>query len=337
MTAGHDGTPENDDPFAYLYRSEGGDQPEPAAGGPRTPRTSYHQVQRVGERRPANPGPRQNPPQAGGYGYPQPQSYDQHGAGAQPYPQSQPQPQGRPYPQSPPPAPGPREYAQGGGGHRGGHQSGGGPDARNRKGLLIAAVAVVAAVAIGIAFAMTNGSGDDNDATTDPKPTPTAQVTTTAPSTQPSPSATPAQFASPKVDAATLALVGGARQSTEWPGANGAGGMYVDQMTGVGASVTWTVTVPEDGAYTFFISYGNAGDDATLTLGVNGTPRTDPVNLRNYGDYTDWSKAWNNRTYSWVDLKKGANTLSLTCAPGNQCAVNLDQVWLKQGQVNDAD
>ncbi|HEY5835480.1 carbohydrate-binding protein [Streptomyces sp.] len=326
MTAGHDGTPENDDPFAYLYRSEGGDQPEPAGGGPRSPRTSYNQVQRVGERRPANPGPQQNPPRTGGYGYPQPQSYDQYGGGTQPYPQAQQQ------------APGTREYTRqppGGGGHRGGHQSGGGPDARSRKGLLIAAVAVVAAVAIGIAFAMTNGSGDTKEKTADPKPTPTAQVTTTAPSTEPTPSATATPFASSKMDASKLALVGGAQQSTQWPGANAAGGMYVDHLSGVGASVEWRVTVPEDGAYTFFISYGNAGDDATLTLGVNGKPRSDAVNLMNYGDYTDWAKAWNNHTYSWVDLKKGENTLSLTCAPGNQCGVNLDQVWLKQGQVSD--
>ena len=58
-----------------------------------------------------------------------------------------------------------------------------------------------------------------------------------------------------------------------------------------GASVSWTVTVPEDGPYTFFISYGNAGQDANLTLGINGTPRKDAVNLKNYGHYTVWAKA----------------------------------------------
>jgi hypothetical protein len=97
--------------------------------------------------------------------------------------------------------------------------------------------------------------------------------------------------------------------------------------------VTWTVTVPEDGPYTLFTSYGNAGADANLTLVVNGTPRTDPVNLKNYGNYTDWSKAWSNHTYNWVDLKKGANTLTLACGPNQNCGVNLDQFWLKQGQV----
>jgi hypothetical protein len=330
MTAGNDGTPENDDPFAYLYRSEGGEQPEPAAGGqPGVPRTSHHQVQRVGERR-VPPGGYGYPPpaqgqapqgQGGGYGYPpQAPSYDQtqqgqYGAGpTQQYPQAQP---AYDPPQSPP-----------GGDRRGAPEQG--PGTPNRKGLLIAAVAVVVAVAIGIAFAMTNSSGDDKQA--DDKPS-TPVTSTTAPSSKPSQSAAPAPFSSQKVDASTLVLAGGAALSTEHPGANAAGGTYVDNMATQGASVTWTVTVPKNGKYTFFISYGNAAADATLTLGVDGKPRTDPVNLKNYGPATDWAKAWNMTTFSWVDLKKGANTLSLTCAPGDQGGVNLDQVWLKQGQV----
>ncbi|WP_225845464.1 CBM35 domain-containing protein [Streptomyces sp. HPF1205] len=330
MTAGHDGTPENDDPFAYLYRSDGGEQPDPAQyqgqgpgqATPRVPRTSYNQVQRVGERRVPQPGAGQQggygyPQQQGGYGYPQQQYGQQQGYGQE-------QPYGtREYtaPQQQPP----------GGGGRRGYQDG--PPAPNRKGLLIAAVAVVAAVAIGITVAVVNGSGDSGKKNTaDTHPT-TAPATSTAPSTQPTPSAAPTPFASKPVDAATLTLAGGAQTSTQWPGANAAGGTYVDHMTAVGASATWNVTVPEDGPYTLFISYGNAGADANLTLVVNGTPRTDPVNLRNYGHYTDWSKAWDNHTYNWLNLKKGPNTLTLACGPNQQCGVNLDQVWLKQGQV----
>ena len=336
MTAGNDGTPENDDPFAYLYRSEGGEQPEqpPVGGQPGVPRTSHHQVQRVGERR-VPPGGYGYPPQApqgqpGGYGYPpQAPSYDQGqqgypGQGQQQYaPQGQGQYGGGPtqqYPQqqaydTPPP-----------GGHRGGPQQD--PGAPNRKGLLIAAVAVVAAVAIGIAFAMSQGSGDKNKASDKPS-TPVTSTSAPATTTAP-PSAAP--FSSQKVDASTLALGGGAAQSTEHPGANAAGGTYVDNMATQGASVTWTVTVPVGGAYTFYIDYGNAGADAGLTLAVNGKPRTDEVNLPNYGSYTDWSKAWNMSTWKWVDLKKGANVLSLSCTPlDKNCGVNLDQVWLKQG------
>jgi hypothetical protein len=339
MTAGHEGTPENDDPFAYLYRSEGGEQPDQAGAQQRPaypqPRTSYNQVQRVGERR--SP---QQPPATGGYGYPPQQQYgggpQQYGGATQQYPQQQ-------YAGGPGGQQGQQQYGAQGGtrefqapppadGYRGaGQQGGGGGGTPNRKGLLIGAVAVVAAVAIGIAFAMTNGDGKGDKG--DKAATTPTSVASTAPSTQPTPSATPSQFDSGKTDASTLALAGGSKQSNQWPGASAANGTYVDGMGTPGATVAWNVTVPEDGAYTFFIDYGNAGQDANLALAVNGKPRTNLVNLPNYGHYTDWSKAWGNTTYQWVDLKKGANTLTLTCMPATNCGVNLDQVWLKQGQV----
>ncbi|WP_327290600.1 hypothetical protein [Streptomyces sp. NBC_01198] len=325
MTAGHDGTPENDDPFGYLYRAEDGTE-QPAA-----PRSSYNQVQRVGERR--------SPQQQGGYGYPQQAQPQQTGGYGYPQPQQQPygydQPQGgqaagrqqytRQQPQHAPAQPGD------GGGRRGAGQGHGGGTPPNRKGLLIGAIAVVAAVAIGIAFAMSQSDGKDDTAGDKPSSAPSA---TSAPTTQPTtPSAAPTKFASDKVDAATLALAGGAVTSTQWPGANAANGMYVDHMNAVGASATWTVTVPEDGDYTLFVDYGNAGPDATLSLAVNGKMRSTPVNLKNWGASTDWSKAWNNTTYAYVTLKKGANTLALSFQQGNTGAVNLDQTWLKQGKV----
>lgn len=336
MTAGNDGTPENDDPFGYLYRAEDGTE-QPAA-----PRSSYNQVQRVGERRSPQqaqqqqqPGgygyPQAQPQQQGGYGYPPAQQqhggYDQaqNGQGQAPYGGGQAQYTGR-QPQYAPGRPGDS------GGHRGagpgGH--GGGPDAPNRKGLLIAAIAVVVAVTIGIAVAMSQGDGKKDEA--DNKPT-TPPVATSAPSTQPTPSATPSQFASDKADAAGFALGGSAKKSNEWTGANATGGTYVDGMGSVGASATWTVTVPEDGDYTFFVNYGNAGTDATLSLAVNGTMRTTPVNLRNYGHSTEWAKAWDNTTFAYVTLKKGDNTLQLSFQQGDTGVVNLDQTWLKQGKV----
>jgi|GEM_PF-2811463 hypothetical protein len=356
MTAGNDGTPEDDDPFAYLYRSEGGEQPGQAAGQPGVPRTSYHQVQRVGERRspaqsgygypPQQPGPGGQQAQ-GGYGYPpaQPGAAPQQGGYGYP-PQ---QPAQAPYGYEP----GRQQYAgqysgptqalpgqsgapggpqQPGGGRRGSQGGGSGPGGANRRGLLIGAVAVVAVVAVAIAFAMTNGSGGKDKTADGQTSKPSAASSAPSTSASPSPSGTP--FASQKTDAATVTLAGGAQPSTEHPGANAAGGTYVDHMSTQGASATWTVTVPKDGKYTFFISYGNAGQDATLTLGVNGKQRDDAVNLRNYGGATDWAKAWNMSTYSWVDLKKGANTLQLSCTPANSnCGVNLDQFWLKQGWV----
>lgn len=326
MTAGNhgNGTPESDDPFAYLYRSEGGGAETQDAGGegaavaqPGVPRTSYNQVQRVGERRP-------QPGQGGGYGYPQSQqpqqSQQQSGYGYPPPAQAEPQ-----YDRQPPQPSGRR--AGGGHGARAGGPVQGGP---NRKGLLIGAIAVVAAVAVVIILVMANG-GDTKGDTADNGPSPTVTASGAAPSRSTSP--TQDSFDSKPVDAATLAMAGGAKSSTQWPGASAANGTYVDGMTGPGASVTWTVQVPQDGAYTYFVSYGNAGEDAGLTLAVNGAKRDKALNMKNWGHATDWSKAWHTTTFAWVDLKKGANTLTLSCEPGDKCGVNLDQVWLKEGQV----
>ncbi|MFV2119453.1 hypothetical protein ACE14D_13800, partial [Streptomyces sp. Act-28] len=87
MAAGNhgngEGTPEDDDPFGYLYadgQAAGGGQggygyPGPAGAQPGRPRTSYNQVRAVGER------PRGQVP-------PQPQYGQQHGTPyGQPHPQ----------------------------------------------------------------------------------------------------------------------------------------------------------------------------------------------------------------------------------------------------------
>lgn len=316
MTAGNNGASENDDPFAYLYRSEGGEgessgaAPEGATvAQPGVPRTSYNQVQRVGERR---------PPQQGGYGYPpqQPQpGYDQgQGQGyAQQQPQQHQQERQPQYTQQ-------TQYAP--------HDGGDGPQGPNRKGLLIGAIAVVAVVAIGIGYAMTSGDGKKDNASDKPSTQPSAS----APVTPSQAATTPETFSSKVVDAATLSLSGGAAPTTAQPGAKAAGGTSVGGLTTVGAAATYTFDVPKDGTYTLFISFGNVGEDAGLTLSENGKLRTNPVNMRNYMKTADWTKAWAT-TYVWVDLKKGSNTLALTCAPGNKCGVNLDQVWMKEGQV----
>ena len=68
MTAGNNGAdkPENDDPFGYLYRSEGGEggAPGPSGDGPAArqpgvPSTSYNQVRTVGERQYGQQAPQQ--------------------------------------------------------------------------------------------------------------------------------------------------------------------------------------------------------------------------------------------------------------------------------------
>jgi hypothetical protein len=82
-TSGDSGTPENDDPFAYLYRQEGGgsatDEDVTAQqsqyGQPGVPRTSYNQVTRVGQ---TNYGQRTQA--GGGYGHASQQTRVQPGA-----------------------------------------------------------------------------------------------------------------------------------------------------------------------------------------------------------------------------------------------------------------
>lgn len=300
MTAGNNGadTPENDDPFAYLYRSEGGEGGAPGSAGdgaptrqPGVPRTSYNQVRAVGQR------------QYGGQQAPQ-QTYGQQNAH---YAAPETLPGGdrtRPVP------------AQGHGGQE---------PRRNRNGLLIGAVAVVAVVCIGIGVAMLTNSKDtkgDNAG----KPGPTAGDSV-APSDKPSTKPTPGKL--PKGDALSMRLEGGASTATDVPGARTATGAYVAGMNAPGASATWTLDVDKPGKYKLWVGYGVPGKDANLTLSVNGKPDPRPINMENFAHAAEgaWDKGWT-KTWSYVQLNKGTNTISLSCGTGNQCEVNLDKVWL---------
>lgn len=326
--------PEDDDPFGYLYAdgqaagaapppSGGGyGYPGPGAGGhsgaqPGVPRTSHHQVRTVGERTYGGQRgqvPAQQPPyqaqyqapealHAGGYGVP---------------PQQQP-PQHQTQAISP------------SGGH-GGHGGGGGS---SRKGLLIAAVAVVGAVAIGIGAALAFG---DKDKGKDDESAQTGQQTgqpQTTPSGQPSTSASP-KAELPKADAsgAGMTLSGGAQLQALVPGAKSAGGQYVGNFNQTGAALTWTVDIPEAGEYTLFVNYGVPGKDAKATLTVNGQNPTQSLNLANFAkaEAGAWDKGWT-RTYAWINLKKGSNTMKISCEPGNQCDAVFDQLDLAQGHT----
>jgi hypothetical protein len=105
-------------------------------------------------------------------------------------------------------------------------------------------------------------------------------------------------------------------------------------MSSVGATATWTVNVPKSGPYTLFMGYGVPGKDADVTLLINGKPRSEPQKLKNYAmaKENEWDKGWT-RSYAWIDLNKGTNTIQFSCQAGNQCAFVLDQVWMKTGQV----
>ncbi|MEW1656909.1 carbohydrate-binding protein [Streptomyces sp. NPDC093707] len=294
MTAGNNGadTPENDDPFAHLYRSEGGEGGAGSGAGaarqPGVPRTSYNQVRTVGQRQYGN----QQGPQA--YG-----RQNAHYAAPETLPGGGDRPRQAP-------APEPR---------------------RGRNGLLIGAVAVVAVVCIGIGAAMlTNNTNNTSDNAGD-KPGPTA-ADTVRPSEKPSQDKpTPGKL--PKDDAGALRLDGGAVTAKDIPGARTASGSYVTSLNKPGASATWTLDVEAAGQYKFWVGYGVPGKDANLTLNVNGQALTRPISLSNFAHAPEgaWDKGWT-KSWSYVQLNKGTNTLKLSCENGNQCDVNLDQVWL---------
>ncbi|MCJ1680647.1 carbohydrate-binding protein [Streptomyces sp. APSN-46.1] len=328
--------PEDDDPFGYLYAdgqaagaipptSGGYGYPGQTVGGqpgaqPGVPRTSYNQVRTVGDRAyggqrgqvPQQQQQQQQPPayqaqyqapealQAGGYGVPAQQP-------AQP-----------PHVTQAISAPSRR----GGGGS-------------SSRGLLIAAVAVVGAVAIGIgaalAFGDKDGDKDKNQANAqNQQPAPPKKSEGPKPSGSPEPAKTPL----PKADFAGsgMSLTGGASLQNTVPGAKSAGGQYVGGLNQLGAAATWTLDVPEAAQYKLKMTYGVPGKDAFTTLTINGEVQSRPINMKNFSKAAegDWAKGWTN-TYSLVQLKKGTNTIKISCEPGNQCDVNLDQLWLEAG------
>ncbi|MEU8891418.1 carbohydrate-binding protein [Streptomyces sp. NPDC048442] len=333
MTAGNNGTstPEDDDPFGYLYedgRAAGAQPPSSGGGygypGPTSqrgvPRTSYNQVRAVGERQYG-----QTQGQGQQYGQQQAQATQpfpqQQGQGQQPYGQPnahyaapETQPGGAPAR----PAPHPGDQGHGGGRGRG----------PNTRGLLIGAIAVVAAVVIGIGAALYFGKQDEPNDQASGATSGQGQTQPPKPTEEPTEGEKP-PAALPKSDAGLLVLSPGLSATKGIPGGKSATGTYVPLST-PGSSATWNVKVPEAGKYTLSVDYGVPGKDAKAELTVNGKPHGTGVNMKNYGNTPagDWEKGWKN-TYSYVNLKAGDNTFVISCPQG--CEANLDQVSLVAG------
>ncbi|MEH0471141.1 carbohydrate-binding protein [Streptomyces hayashii] len=316
MTPGNNGasTPEDDDPFGYLYADGQANGAQPPSGGGYGYPNSVSRVRAVGERQYGQPqqqtaqyGQPPTVPQQGAYGQPNAHyaAPENFGGGGGPSTGRQP--------------------AQNGGGR------GRGP---NTKGLLIGAVAVVAAVVIGIVVAMAGGDDDPNDNKASDQPSSSA-----AGSGSPQPSASASGDDSkdelPTVDAKALNLGGSAALASDVKGAKAAGGTYVGNLNQVGNSVTWTVNgIPSDGDYTLFAHYSTPGEDQAMTLTVNGKTFGSKFPLKNYAHAPagDFVKGWTT-SYTWPTLTKGTNTLSISCQDGDKCNVLLDQLWVKAGQV----
>ncbi|WP_327429719.1 CBM35 domain-containing protein [Streptomyces sp. NBC_01236] len=327
MTPGNNGasTPEDDDPFGYLYADgqANGATPPPGGGGYGYP-GSVNRVRAVGERQygqPAQPGYGQQPPTAQ-YGQvpPQQQAYGQQPGYGQNAHYAAPETMMGGAPTSRQPLPG-----DGGGRGRG----------PNTKGLLIGAIAVVAAVVIGIGVAMLGGGSDDDNSSNNVSSNPSASQ-----SASPSASASKSSGASaelPAIDAKALNFGTGVSTASDVAGALSDGGVYVTGLNATGASVTWNVSnIPKTGAYTLFARYSAAGDDQSMTLTVNGKVFGSKLSLKNYTGAADgdFAKGWT-KTYAYPTLNKGTNTITISCGDGDSCNVLLDQLSLKEGQVKD--
>ncbi|MFF7238358.1 carbohydrate-binding protein [Streptomyces collinus] len=312
MTPGDNGasTPEDEDPFGYLYADGQARGAQPPSGGGYGYPNSVGRVRAVGERTYGGG------PQAAPYG--QQQTVPQQAAYGQPnahYQAPETLPGG---------APAGRQSAPSGGG--------GGRRGPNTKGLLTGAIAVVAVVVIGIGVAMLNGNSDDkSDSQAGASPT---QAQSSEPSASSSKSAAPGEL--PKTDANALQLTGGAAKASDVKGAEAAGGTYVGGLNTVGSSVTWTVNdIPEDGPYTLFVNYSATGDeDQSMTVTVNGKEFGSKLGMKNYRHAADgdFAKGWTT-SFVWPTLKKGTNTIAVSCQAGDKCNVLLDQMWIKKGQV----
>ncbi|MEU2227945.1 CBM35 domain-containing protein [Streptomyces sp. NPDC018347] len=306
MTPGDNGasTPEDDDPFGYLYADGQARGAQPPSGGGYGYPNSVSRVRAVGERQygqqQATYG--QGVPQQGGYG--QPSAH---------YQAPETLPGG---------APSGRRAAPQNTGRRG----------PNTKGLLIGAIAVVAAVVIGIGVAMINGNTDDDKSGDQAQPGPT-QSQSHSPS--PTGSSSPA---SDVLEADTtsnaLQLAGGAAKATDVKGAKTSDGSYVGGLNQAGASVTWTVDIPSDGPYTLFADYSATGEDQSMSVTVNGTAFGSKIGLDNYRHVADgdFANGWTT-SYVWPTLKKGSNTVAISCQSGDKCNVLIEKLYIKPGHV----
>ncbi|MFJ9829017.1 CBM35 domain-containing protein [Streptomyces sp. NPDC101160] len=329
MAAGNDGakTPEDDDPFGYLYADGQAAGAQPPTGGgygypgpaaqPGVPRTSYNQVRAVGERQYGGHAQAHHAHAAQAH-VPQQQAYGQQPGGyGQPHPQyaaPETYPGGAPTRPTPPVAAG-----------RGGR----GP---NTRGLLIGAVAVVAVVVIGIAAAVISNTGNEDDnAGGGGNPTGTPTQVSESPSTDPSPSSQPTQEL-PKQDAATLKLGGSAALAKDIKGAEGADGAYVTGFNAIGSSVTWQANVATAGSYRLYVRYAIPAVDANATLTVNDEANSNPIGLKNFVHSSDpnLEKNWQT-TWAPVTLKEGMNTIKLSCEQGNQCDAIFDWLEIRTG------
>jgi hypothetical protein len=286
--------PQDDDPFAYLYRPAEG-EPGAEQQPPAAPRTGYRPME-VGRAQYGQQAPRQQAPFA-------PQYPQQHRLGSEPTTQL-PHQQAR-YAERSRPQPG-EEQPRGRG-----------------KGPVIGVVAVVAAIAIGSGIALSGNDGKSSKDNAAPGPATTAGHPGSPSASGASPSASgsgsPAAGGTSFVDA-SKAQAQGAQLAATVKGAISADGSYLTLQQG--ASATWTVTVPTAGQYKFWIHYSNNGDAVKTAVTVNGQDHPGGTTFKSWSKGGDPSQAWS-YTNIWPQLQAGTNAVTVTPAGG---PVLIDQV-----------
>ncbi|PYC85425.1 hypothetical protein C7C46_06705 [Streptomyces tateyamensis] len=280
-------TPQEEDPFGYLYRPAEGEDPAVQ------PRTAY---------RPMEVGRAQYGQQAYGLQPPRPQAAHPPRPGAEAtteLPHQQPR-----YAERSRPQPGEVE-----------------PRGRG-KAPVFGVVAVVAAIAIGSGIAL---SGNDGKAKNEagPGPAPSAGHASSSAPSSPSPAASaPSSTGAPGngfLDA-SKAQAQGAQLAATVKGAISADGSYLTLQQGT--SATWTVTVPTAGQYKFWIHYSNNGEAVKTAVTVNGQDHPGGTTFKSWSKGGDQSQSWS-YTNIWPQLQAGTNAITVSPAGG---PVLVDQV-----------
>jgi hypothetical protein len=308
MTAEDNGVPEDDDPFAYLYRGQEGEDPRTAAPQPGVPRTSYQQATQVGRTQYGPPRAQQPAGQPSAPPYQQ-QSYQQ--------PQQQYQVPQQQAPQtSQPPVGGGRSKSRSGGSNRG---------------VTYGAIGVAVAVVIGIGVAVADSGGTVKPSVASPGASQVASTGSGSASASSSATATAVLPGATNVSGMTLG--GGAVVQSNHTGSASSDGKFVP-LTASGMSVTWSnVMVPKAGSYYFWVHYANAGSTSAdnFQLTVNGKALPNTINLTNWDNINDWNKAWQRSYSEGVALNAGSNTIELSYGSGSNAGVNVDQFAVTAG------
>lgn len=117
------------------------------------------------------------------------------------------------------------------------------------------------------------------------------------------------------------ATLNGTTTNTDHTGYSGSG--FVDGFATVGDSVSFAITVPEDGLYSFVFQYANAGSSATRKVYVDNVI-IDEVSFGTMSSWDEWAYDANCCTY----LTSGSHIVKLAYDSGCTGAINLDNLTL---------